>query len=459
MNNSSWKILASCAFVASAAACGSAASAGLACDPSIEVCDPQGDGARGCVPKEILGCADEATAIQCSADGTAKEPLACDRGCNEEVGRCNECAPDTTRCDGDTALSCGADGMMNEVEECPAGCMEGRCLEIEPANGLGAFFDEAASADDVAIPTGSRIDTDSGVIVDSNGNRVDVPSLLLGVPGSLSIRVFWADRLALEDLEADGLHPIAFVAHGDIQITGRIRVRAGEMLGEVACVGKSGQTGNDVQMRGGGGGGGFGDGGGRGGSSAVGLAGGFGGLVSGAASLEPLRGGCPGGTTPLGSQGGRGGGAIQLVSRTRIELVADADAVPAHINAGGTGGKSSKGIPGGGGGSGGAILLEAPEIAFGARTGLAANGGAGGISDASLNGRDGQFSTAPAPAHDGAGQCGALGGAATGAVSGDSDGGGGSVGRIRLRTRDGKAEAPIGTVLSPQPVIERLAVH
>lgn len=115
------------------------------------------------------------------------------------------------------------------------------------------------------------------------------------------------------------------------------------------------------------------NGGGAGGSF-LGLGGdgaGVGAGNRGPAIAPTFRAGCAGGrsgTTP----GGRGGGAIYLVSETQI-------IVGGAINASGSGGGGGAvGNGGGGGGSGGFIGLDAPIITIGGNARLLAAGGGGG---------------------------------------------------------------------------------
>lgn len=184
-------------------------------------------------------------------------------------------------------------------------------------------------------------------------------------------------------------------------------------------------------------------------------AGGVGGKSWGDGSLEPLRGGCRGGTSLNGGTGGRGGGAIQLSVAGRL-LIADSGSITAS-GGGGRGGPSRL-HGGGGGGSGGAVLLEAGvliQLGF-----VTANGGGGGEGSDAVTGAPGADgaleSLDPAPggstSSGGAGGVGGAG-ASKGGTNGLSTslsggGGGGSVGRIRLRAMDAAGS---------QTTIERLS--
>jgi len=167
------------------------------------------------------------------------------------------------------------------------------------------------------------------------------------------------------------------------------------------------------------------------------------------------------------SFGGGGGGALQLVSRTGIDITSTGGA-PALINVGGGGGGGDylgqDPFPSfnGGGGSGGAILLEAPSVTVtGPGAALAANGGGGG-GGCRATGNDGRDDSTPAKGGICAGPTlgsGGAGGAALdtphpgwsigGADNARGGGGGGSVGRIRVNTADGQLILDDGAITSP----------
>jgi len=146
--------------------------------------------------------------------------------------------------------------------------------------------------------------------------------------------------------------------------------RTGPGANATAC-NASGDGTPDFNGCGGGAGGSFGDTGGKGGDGDSGAAGGQAGAK--AATVDILRGGCPGGggggTT--GGTAGAGGGAVALLAGTSI-------LVSGTINASGAAGDGAAGFSdgGGGAGSGGMIVLDAPTL-FGGGT-LIANGGGGG---------------------------------------------------------------------------------
>jgi hypothetical protein len=174
-----------------------------------------------------------------------------------------------------------------------------------------------------------------------------------------------------------------------------------------------------------------------------------GGATYGNATLSPLIGGSSGGFY-MGepSNGGCGGGAIQIVAGTSITI-----GTYGAINAGGGGG-----IDGSAAGSGGAILIEAPSVAVNGQ--VVANGGGGGAGTG--NGADGTATGQAAMGYNNStGAGGGIGGngSAGTSVNGASgvggttvayDGaGGGGAGRIRINTSSGAATVGSTAVISP----------
>ena len=154
------------------------------------------------------------------------------------------------------------------------------------------------------------------------------------------------------------------------------------------------------------------------------------GRTYGMAALEPLLGGSSGGTSGglVGGNAGDGGGALQIVSGTRIR-VGPAMRVAAD---GERGGGQSEGA---GGGSGGALLLEAPIIEIDGQ--LTVSGGSGGTVPG-----DGAYLTSFA--QDGGEDLG---------LYSDFGGGGGGFGWLRLNTADGEVDIAIDSLVSPAPSI------
>jgi hypothetical protein len=311
-----------------------------------------------------------------------------------------------------------------------------------------------------------------------DGGRV-----LIAVMSSLSIDSDSTLRLT-------GALPIVLLVEGDATIAGIIDASAdgpisGPGAGDLVCAGAVGGTGNDAPTSSngaygasGGSGGGFGSPGSASGASGT-TAAIAGGMVSGDATLVPLRAGCRGGAGGLGDgavvkgTAGGGGGAVQL-------SVAGELALTGVINAAGGGGGIGEGYQGGGGGggSGGAVLLEALAFALDPAAIVAVNGGAGGGGQltsgmmASTPGGNGAASTTRSVAGFGAGTGGdggrgaALAGPATTAgptassgpgcpttiacLWGGGGGGAGGVGRIRLR---GASSCALPGIYSPAPSI------
>jgi hypothetical protein len=202
---------------------------------------------------------------------------------------------------------------------------------------------------------------------------------------------------------------------------------------------------------GGGGGGSFGEAGGRGGALRTDATrGGAPGDVypdTDAELLVPLVGGSGGGWASRflcndGSNGGHGGGALQISTAEEIAVAGMIDA------RGGGGAASVKNLAGGGGGSGGAILLEAPSVSISGA--LGANGGAGGAPGGTTDmdigrsgppgGTDAFGVVNPTRTEGSSGGSGSdidgIGGDG-GDENGNAGGGGGGGGRIRINTESG----------------------
>lgn len=255
-----------------------------------------------------------------------------------------------------------------------------------------------------------------------------------------------------------GSAPTVFAVDGDVTIRDQITTASGNN-DATQCASLRGVNGHDstasTSGAGGGGGAGGADVGGAGGDGAGVMAGtkGFGGANL-ASNLSPLRAGCAGGKggrlnasgTP--PEGGRGGGAIQISTNSKIVMSDNG-----FIDAAGRGGSgpTSGHIGGGGGGGGGGIFLEGPMIEIPSGTGVCADGGSGGEgggqSAPGFNGNSGgcsgityavtfqNFNT-----NGGDGGRGSFrgnpsgGGGGNGQTDGGGGGGGGAVGWIRLKS-------------------------
>ena len=453
-------------------------------DPAKPFCDLDGlvDGSPNscigvsCTPGDFVAC-DEDRAIQCNTAGNNYDMVVCERGCDPVSNGCRLCDPGETACTNGIAATCDANGAVVSMEACALGCFdsEPRCRKVDPSNGLATYLDMAAAAPALELDAGSRISTISGNVVNGAGEPIAVPSFMIAAPtGGVPIRVFLASRAALADLtfEAPSVQAatpaFALVSASEVLIEGVIdltfsvaRIPPGSKI-TGACVGGGGDTvvDNGSEYIAAGGGGGGQTAGGDGGIIEFLAGGNAGGLAAPNPPLEPLVGGCAGSFGDIA-----GGGAVQIVAAQRIALAAGA-----VINAGGEGGRGDSGLIGGGG-SGGGILLEAPIIELGASSALVANGGAGCSGRSGGAGQPGQVSTAAAIPGDCTGRpanlCGVGGaGGAIGSPPGNggdlvytnqsgiaqwSGGGGGSVGHIRLNTRDGAFTASSDAILSPVP--------
>ena len=274
----------------------------------------------------------------------------------------------------------------------------------------------------------------------SSRTPVDIPGSVevIDQPGDApDLVVFYVDRLSyLDDYDVytDGDRPFVIVAQGDIVIDASITVNG---IGFPSAVCPPASPGEGP------GGGGFSTGGSGGGGEggAFCTLGGLGagmtshaGTVYGNPELVPLIGGSSGGipgNSSYNGHSGAGGGLMQLVSATRIEVRAAGILEAVAPSFGQDAASNGSGRYGGGGGAGGAILLEAPEVivngtirATGAPGGGAPYAGAAATSTMSA-------------------------GAGTNASS-RSGGGGGGLGRIRINTASSPMVA-IDALLVPNP--------
>ncbi len=392
-------------------------------------------------------------------------------------------ADEFLRCDVDNMVTCGSDGMSEVSIPCAYGCnlVAERCYDLDPSNNLGIYLDQTATAPNIVLSDGATIDTDTGAVVNGDSTAVTIPTQLLGAPAmGVSVRVLMVKSLTLNNVMVSGAAALAIVADGRIEVRGVLDLAgryavstSGPGVYPSCAAGNGNLVGDDAS---GGGGGGFGAAGGAGGQ-ASGVAGGTAGPVSGNATLVPLRGGCSGGTVDGASMGsfGRGGGAVQLVSRTEVAVVLGSSG--GQINVAGSGGgfrgnDAGSGVWGGtGAGSGGAILLEAAIVTVTNGAGMTANGGGGGCR--SQLGSAGSLSQNPAPGGDCATTYigdGGDGGALTSPAGGDGGdilitgntsggGGGGGIGRIRVNTADGIFLPAGSAIISPTPSVGIVATR
>lgn len=269
--------------------------------------------------------------------------------------------------------------------------------------------------------------------------------------GTLTAGLFVTRRLVIEPsmvVDVVGNRPLVIVALETATIQGALRASAIDYQSN-----GGGFDGVREVARGNGPGGGQGAvarvGAGGGGHCGVGGGEAAGGKAYGRPTNSPLVGGSAGGGSRFASSGA-GGGAVQIVAGTSMEVSATGSIAVS--------GAGSSWLSGGGG-AGGAILLEGPLVSvFGV---LAANGGGGSETGSSNDGADGSASADPAKG--GPGNCSICGsggdGAAGATIAGQTGtqidaaqgqgGGGGGAGWIRLNTKSGSATIGATAVISP----------
>jgi hypothetical protein len=434
-----------------------------------------------------------ATNLQCSPSGACPPDQTCDVASNMCVAGC------LPGCNGAELRDC-----VNPPTTCALGCAPApaHCRQLVPANGVTSALTVGTRS--LVVSGTWTFHTDTGAI-DPGVRPAGADAVMEGIWFSVvsGMGVFAVNGLQVPAdaaLVASGGPALIIVSAGDVSVGGVISVSAAAQNGGCAtpgtCPGPGGArgavsgtaaagcgpghngSGTSEAATGGGGGGGHSGAGARGGQSSTMVAGGVGGGACSDGTLAPLVGGSGGGAGgPAGvaiaqGAGGAGGGAIQLVSFTRIAILAGA--MPAGIDAGGGGGVAllSGGIAsaGGGGGAGGAILLEAPtlELAAGAAMPTFAaigGGGAGGGCAGATNGGSGSLDVAsghggvassPSPNCPSGSNGGDGGGAGPATPGGDgaliTGGGGGAAGLIRLNVvtlRGGFAAYPAPVVTLP----------
>ncbi len=380
-----------------------------------------------------------------------------------DAGESDVCEPETSVCaDGEERI-CDEDGAWGEPRDCALACDEEglRCLDIEPSNGLGAFWDEAAESLALELPDGATIDTSTGAII-AAGESIPLSGTVVDAPeGGADVRVYPVASLEVTgEVVVSGEPAIAFVADGDVDLDGIIRVRGEGDAGPGSLSDGTGEPGEseqcnlpDVDLRSGGiGGAGFGAEGGAGGDAGS-FEGGAGGPEAGSEELVPLRGG----------SGTRAGGAVQIVSRKQV-VVQPGAAVDA-----GAGEPEGSGP----GSSGGGILLEAPRVVLAGDAALAANGAGGGCISPESAPEAGRLDDQPAagcvtdePTRHGDGGHGGAGDQPAGGPGESTEGfcpalggsGGGAAGRIRINTYESGFEASDASILSPTPSFGAIGV-
>jgi hypothetical protein len=412
-----------------------------------------GDGGITCEAGQPVACQGDDIVV-CGQDGASHRTVSCDISCDPDTLSCT-CEPNTSRCEDSVESVCGSDGHATP-HECSLGCFdETRCADLDATNRLTQFLDEAVGGPDLTLPDGTIIDTDDQEII-VDGLPINATPVLLAAPadpGGIQVLVFAVSSLTITgDVVTRGRPALAFVSDGDITVNGIVRVQAGPGIdgtggGDNLIVCDPGPPAyGHISGRGGGG---FGGRGGQGGDIIGDITGGAGGAIVGNEAIIPLRGG---GQDPsfLGA-----GGALQLVSRTRI-AISDGGA----LHAGGLAGLDNRT----GGSAGGGVVLEAPVVVVsGAASAIAANGGGGGcgggdmITSSAEEGRlDDQRAAGCVSVDMGDGGKGGAGTTPNGTPGEDMAGcpmvagqGGGGVGRIRINNADGAFTPTNGAVISP----------
>ena len=377
-------------------------------------------------------------------------------------------------CTGDTLTTCNVDGHTTTASTCPLGCGADHpgCLTFVPSHGLAGALLSAGGKLDVTIPRGSTLNTDNGIVLDSSSNPIAVDSIVVAQTGGPSIRTLLGRSFTIDDVAVTGAAALAIVAPGEIHLIGRVTahgqsdlsapVRGPGAAATGACAGASAENQNNSPNfpTPGSGGGGHATPGGHGGPTTS-LPGGAGGSTS--SDSGPLVGGCGGGFVTFHTSDqtvtlppGPGGGAIQLVSTTNVQFD-----TAGGVDVGGGGGTTNTG-----GGAGGTVWIEAPVLTIsGPQSGVAANGGAGAsnceiganalfattaapgsvcfaINGGYASGSGGTVTTAP---QDGQNCRQLAGGCGPDARAG---GGGGSVGTLVIRTRNGGYQLVANPVVS-----------
>lgn len=320
------------------------------------------------------------------------------------------CAAATMTCE-TSDQDAGADAPPPPPDGLPAGCYGNGLVTVCPVNPI-------TGQQQLTITGAQTINTDSATVCEpyrlpdgtsaSDFCLVAAKSITIGTTGRINVT---------------GSKPLVLVGSNTIDVAGTIDVasRRGGQIGAGAdpagCTAAAAPTGSK-----GGPGGSFGEEGGDGGTGAEG------GLPvpPGPFPLQvtTLRGGCRGlaGAGLQPGAGGRGGGAVYLISTDMITIAGT-------INASGAGasGANASGGGGGGGGAGGMIGLDAPTILVSQTARVFANGGGGGEGAAGNPGNVGNDPASPtAPGAGGAGGAGGGGDGGNGGTGGTDPGNGGS---------------------------------
>lgn len=473
------------------------------CNADGDIVNPQ-TCANGCQMERCNTCkpgvayCDSANAVMCGLDGTPGSMTNCGAaGCVSGV--CNACQPNTTTCQGDTLVVCNANGNVQTATPCALGCGTSpnpHCRALVPSYGVSA---PSGTLPDLAVTANTTLNISNCnntppsvdvVVGTTTTSLVGAPQIAKATQNGPPICIVRFGRITIDagqtlTIVNDGAigHVLSLHATGDIQVNGTLTFlnnAGGPSPGLTVSV----TNGTPPFTAPGAGGGGAARAGGNGGAcngcSGTAVPAGAGGPAITTSSTVLTPGSKGGNVTSSDGMftygiGGAGGGAVHLVSLTRVAVGATGRLV---LNGKGAVGQPNVRSLGAGGGSGGTLAIEAPMLSFSAGSIAVANGGgaAGGcpvcVGDfiptcTNADGEHGQLSATRAAGGNcnGAGNGGyeATGAANppangansdTGAVTASGGGGGGSSGFIILR---GRAAANVmvagGAIVSPAATI------
>lgn len=485
------------------------------CDSSGTIVNPstcangcQAERCNTCMPGASY-CDGSGNAVTCGLDGTPGTPNTC--GANGCVnGVCNSCTPNTVTCRGDTLVTCGGNGMVQATTACTFGCgtsPSSHCKVFTPSYGLsvptGALPDLVVD-NDTRLDIGGCANGTAQLSVVANGNattttlmspQVSTVAQTNGPPicvvrfAKVTVKAgFTLKVINLSYYSATANdHLLSLQATDDVTIAGTLEFN-GLYGGPARGASIVAQKTTHYYIAPGAGGGGGARAGGTGGACTgcpIATPGGVGGAAITNVRVVLNRGsqggaiGTPDGFMVDIGSGAYGGGAIHLLSMTRV-IVASTGKLDLNGH-GGYGRTFGYHDLGQGGGSGGTLVIEAPFVSFSASALAVANGGgaAGGCAVCDGNGsctyadgQSGQLSAARATGGNcnGAGNGGweanselvpsANGSNANGSADISGGGGGGSNGFIFLRGKTGaNVMVTTGAVISPAPTIEAVTAN